>query len=402
MGAVYVGVDWGSEHHAVCVVDAAGQVVSRWKVPHTAAGLRGLVKRLSRWPRVQVGIERPNGLVVEELLAAGYTVVPIRPKAVQASRARYRPSGSKSDPEDGYILADLLRTDGHRFTALRAPSGAVRVLRARVRARQDLLIQRVALCNQLRAVLESFWPGPVGLFADLDSQISLAFLSRYPTPISARRLGEGRMASFLRRQGYSGQSSAEQLVAHLRQAPTGHTEAPEQDALGEVVLYLVAVLSCLNQQLRELTARIETSVGELEVGRIVMSLPRAGRLNAAQIVAEIGEDPLRFGDANHLAAQAGVVPVTRSSGKRCQVAFRRACNRRLRHALTLFADNSRHDSAWAADLYHRARERGCHHTQAVRILARAWIGVLWRCWNDGVPYQPARHRAAQQLLAHAA
>jgi hypothetical protein len=71
----------------------------------------------------------------------------------------------------------------------------------------------------------------------------------------------------------------------------------------------------------------------------------------------------------------------------------------LRQALTIFADNSRHASAWAAAVYAGARARGCRHPHAVRILARAWLRVIWRCWQDGVAYDPARHRAAAMLAA---
>ena len=97
----------------------------------------------------------------------------------------------------------------------------------------------------------------------------------------------------------------------------------------------------------------------------------------------------------------GVAPVTTRSGKYSGVGFRRACNKRLRQAVVCFADHSRHSSPWAAAIYARARARGCHHAHAVRILARAWLGVLWRCWHDRRPYDPAKHRAAQQYLAAA-
>lgn len=402
MSRVKVGWDWGDEQHVVCVVDEQGEELHRWIVPHTAAGLRRLVERLSRWGSVEVAIERPDGVVVDVLLEAGHTVVPIRPNVVKASRPRYRAAGSKSDGEDGFILADLLRTDGHRFTPLKVASDAVRALRARVRARGGLLARRLALSNQLREVLKGFWPGPVDLFSELDSAISLAFLKRYPTPEHAKRLGPARMAGFLARHGYSGHRTAEELLERLRRAPVGRASKIEMEAQGQIVSALVEILELVQRQIAELTRVIERSVEELPTGQIVMSLPRAGRLNAAQIVAEIGDDPQRFASAEHLAAQAGVVPVTLASGKRRGVVFRLACNRRLRHAVTLFANNSRHQSPWAADVYDRARQRGCHHALAVRILARAWIRVLWRCWNDGVPYQPQVHRAAQQLVAQAA
>ncbi|MGC5844985.1 transposase [Mesorhizobium abyssinicae] len=120
-----------------------------------------------------------------------------------------------------------------------------------------------------------------------------------------------------------------------------------------------------------------------------MSFPRAGKICAAQITAELGDVRARFQSEDHLAAEAGVAPVTYQSGKSRAVAWRWACNKRLRAAVTCFADNSRHASPWAAKVYQDARKRGCRHPHAVRILARAWLRILWRAWQDGSLTIPA-------------
>jgi hypothetical protein len=89
--------------------------------------------------------------------------------------------------------------------------------------------------------------------------------------------------------------------------------------------------------------------------------------------------------------------VTKQSGKHRAVHFRWACNKRFRVAITTFADNSRHDSAWAAQVYTDACTRGLDHPHAIRVLARAWIRIIWRCWNDQNPYDPGRHGNAIRL-----
>ncbi|WP_346294340.1 IS110 family transposase [Sphaerothrix gracilis] len=397
-----VGFDWGNAGHAACILDETGAVRARLDVPHTAVGLAKLVAALARIApagEMPVAIERPSGLVVDTLVAAGHPVVPIHPNVVKACRPRYRAAGGKSDPGDAYMLADILRTDGHRFAPLRQASDAVKALRALVRGRDDLVATRVGLANQLRSLLESFWPGAAAIFADVDSPVALAFLARYPTPESAARLGEKRMAAFMAQARYSGRRSAAQLLGRLRAAPTGLAGRDESEAKGEIVRALVVALERIVAAIRDLTARIEHDVAELPDGRIVMSFPRAGRINAAQILAEIGDDRERFQTADQLAAEAGVCPVTHASGKSRGVVFRWACNHRLRAAVTCFADNSRHASPWAADVYTRARQRGCNHPHAVRILARAWIRILWHAWRDRADYDPARHLAAQKCAA---
>lgn len=396
-----VGLDWGGAAHALCVIDAAtGVVADRFEAAHDAAGLRDLKRRLACFGApadLPVAIERPSGLLVDTLVAAGHPVVPIHPNVVKASRPRYRAAGGKDDRGDAYLLADLLRTDGHRFRPLSPVSDDIRALRALVRGRDDLVATRVSLANQLRALLESFWPGAATIFADVDSPIALAFLSKYPTPNAAARLGPKRLAGFLAQHRYSGRRTPEELLARLRAAPTGLAGAAEIDAKGEMVRALIGTLEPLVRCIAGLSARIHHAVADLPDGPIIMSFPRAGQICAAQILAELGEDRARYLTADQLAADAGLVPVTHQSGKSRGVVFRWACNRRLRAALVCFADNSRHASKWAADIYNRARARGCRHPHAIRILGRAWIRILWRAWTDRTLYDPAKHGALQAI-----
>lgn len=398
----FVGIDWASQTHAVCVIDEAARVRWQGSVAHSADGLAELIRQLRRFragSALAIAIERPSGLLVDTLVDAGFQVVPIHPNVLKASRSRYSAAGGKSDPGDAFILADLLRTDGHRFRPLRPLTDDTRALRALVRGRDDLVAQRVALANQLRAVLEHGWPGAAVIFADLDSPIALAFLARYPTAQHAARLGEKRLAQFLTQHSYPGRRSAAELLARLRTAPPSQAGEAEADASGEVVRSLVTVLTPLVAQIQQLSAAITAALRHHPDGPLVQSLPRSGAVNAAQILAELGDDRARFPTDEQLAAEAGVAPVTHASGKHHAVVFRWACNKRLRLALTTFADNSRHASAWAAAVYARALGRGCDHSHAIRILARAWVRVLWRCWQDHTPYDVTRHRAAQLVLA---
>jgi transposase len=400
--SVFIGLDWGGSSHAVCVLDGSGKVLDRFTVDHDHDGLAELIARLRRRGqpgKTPVAIERPSGLLVDSLVEAGFLVTPIHPNIVKACRPRYRAVAAKSDPGDAYILADVLRTDGHRLVPLSPQSDAIKALRALVRGRDDLVATRVMLANQLRALLESFWPGPIECFADIGSPIALAFLDRYPTPDSAARLGEKRMAAFLAQNHYCGRRTAADVLARLRSAACGVVGEAEAEAKGEIVRALARSLESIVAQIAKLTSRIEHAVAELPEGRIVMSFPRAGKVCAAQITAELGDVRTRFQSEDHLAAEAGVAPVTYQSGKSRGVGWRWACNKRLRAAVTCFADNSRHESPWAALVYRRARERGCKHPHAVRILARAWLRILWRAWQDGVTYDPAKHPAAKALIA---
>ena len=393
------GLDWASEAHAICIVDPQGAIGESFTVAHDAAGLAALVRRLGHYPGLRLAIERPDGLLVDTLVDAGIAVVPIHPNKVKAARERYTSSGAKSDGGDAYVLADFLRTDGHRFRELQPLSEATRALRALVRSRDDLVKARVALTNQLAAQLAVFWPGAAELFFRLDSAIALAFLTRYPIPEAAAHLGERRLGAFLKRNAYSGRKPVGELLAKLEAAVAGRVGAVESEARGECVKALVRTLGVLLPQISELEGSIAVALDLHPDGPLIKSFPRAGEVNAAQLLGEIGDVRERFPSDDVLAMEAGVVPVTKRSGKMKSVGFRWACNKRLRRALTTWAANSRRASPWAQDIYERAVDRGADHPHAVRILARAWLRVLWRCWQDRVPYDSARHLGAARIAA---
>jgi hypothetical protein len=254
----------------------------------------------------------------------------------------------------------------------------------------------------LGALLDGHWPGAKAIFADVESPVSLEFLTRYPTPAAAAHLGEKRMAAFCAKHGYSGRRSAAALLARLRHAPAGAAGEALTEALRDAVLAAVGVLTALNAPVKNLDRSIAAHLGEHPDGPIVTSLPRSGQVNAAQVPAEWGDCRQAYAGPDSVAALAGVTPVTKESGKHRAVHFRWACNKRFRKAMTTFADNSRHASPWAAKIYSDARASGKDHPHAVRVLARAWIRVIWPCWLDGVPYDPARHGAAAALAGQPA
>jgi transposase len=174
------GIDWASAEHAVAVVDGGGVQLQRFTVAHTTPGLRDLVRRLRRAGVLEVAIERGDGPVVDALLDADLVVIVVAPNRLKNLRSRYGSAGNKDDGFDAYVLADTLRTDRARLRPLTRDSDATTTLRMAVRARQDLVAARVAMGNQLRAHLQTTFPGAIGLFRDIDSPITLRFLTASP------------------------------------------------------------------------------------------------------------------------------------------------------------------------------------------------------------------------------
>ena len=396
----YAGVDWASEKHDVLVQNEGGEELLAASFAHDEQGLRSLCRQLVRLKVQLVAIERPDGLLVERMLDAGLRLMALHPNQVAAARPRFRAAGGKSDRFDAFVLCELARTDHHRFRVLEPDSDQTKALRALTRAREDLVQTKVALTHQLRAELERFWPGPVGLFKDLDSLISLAFLERYPSPVDADSLGEKRLGAFLAREGYSGRQKPAQLLAKLRAAPVSRPGQAEMTTRRQIVLALVTTLRPLVAQIKQLERQIAIAVREHPDGEIFLSLFKDPRsvICAAELLAEIGDCRGRYPTRDALAGDAGQAAVAKESGKRKVACFRWACNKRLRDAFDTLADSTRHWHPWAHDLYASAHARGHDHPRAIRTLGRAWSRVVWQCWQTRTPYDPARHRALQRHI----
>jgi len=391
------GIDWASEAHEVCVSEE-GKVAERFSVRHDEEGLAALAVKLAKADITRVAIERPDGILVEQLLAAGFEVLAIHPNQVKAARPRFAVAHGKSDRFDAYVLAELARTDAHRFRVLVPDTEETKALKTLTRAREDLVGIRVELANQLRAQLQAFWPGTL-IFAAIDSPISLAFIKRYPSPADTRGLGAGRMAAFLARNSYSGRTDPAELVERLNAAPKGTAGPAEQEARRAVVLGLVSSLEPIVSEIAALDTQIRERLAAHPDAAIFAPLFRDRRtaICPATLIAELGDSRGRYPTEAAMAADAGMSPVALESGKLHVATFRRACDKRLRSAVATLADSTRHWHPWAKDVYRRARARGQDHPHAIRTLGRAWIRVLWRCWQDGVPYDSALHGNSSRL-----
>ncbi|WP_157118427.1 IS110 family transposase, partial [Mycobacterium sherrisii] len=241
-----------------------------------------LIRKLAKFGEpadVQIGIERPNGRLVDVLLEAGHPVIPVSPNAIKTWREGEVVSGAKSDAGDALVIAEYLRLRHHRLRPVAPYSVQTKALRTVVRTRDDIVKMRVSATNQLSALLDDYWPGAKAIFADVESPISLAFLRHYPTAVSATRLGEKRLAAFLAKHGYSGRRPAAVLLTRLRQAPRGTTDPVLTTAVHDTVLALVNILEALNNASKALDRSTLTRLGEHPDAEIFTSLPRSGQIN---------------------------------------------------------------------------------------------------------------------------
>jgi transposase len=289
---VTVGVDWAKDNHAVCVLDGDGEPVARLVVAHSRAGLGRLVELLGRFEVLGVGIERPDGPLVDTLLAAGVAIFVIAPAQVKSLRRRYGSAGNKDDRFDAFVLADTVRTDRRRLMALIPDTTASITLRTLGRARKDLLRHRDVMTNQLRARLDTALPGLVGLFGALHAPTSRAFIAEFTTQEAVERLDVDELAAWLKAH-HSQRCDPVKLHRHLAHAPRGAIGVHGVALAGITRAYLTA-LNALIEQITVLEQQISDALDSHPDRQIFTSLPRAGTIRAARLLAEIGDARGRF------------------------------------------------------------------------------------------------------------
>ncbi len=221
MDNLYIGLDWSEAKHDVCMMNETGATVKEFSIPQTAQGHQRLEQEIKGFnvaaEHCLVGLETSSNLVMDFLEPRPYTPYVIAPNQVASSRGRFTSSGRRNDRSDAHLLADMLRTDRHRFTPWRADGVSVNQMRTTLRLIDDLTQSITRYSNRLRAGLLRAYPLAVSLFSDLTTQIALQFLIEYPSQALAQAITYEAFAAFCRRQGYSHPHMMPQRYAHLQE-----------------------------------------------------------------------------------------------------------------------------------------------------------------------------------------
>jgi len=385
----YLGIDWATEKHDLCLLDDAGTIVQQLEIKQSNDGFRHFEKLVNRYGAANIlfNIERSDGLLVDWMVAQKWAVY-ITPPVVVAHR---RPRRAKSDPSDAYLLAHLLRLKDPDCRPLTRSTLTVLHLRELARALDTTIADQRRLGNRLNYVLYQYFPTANHLFSHVESLICLAFLEAFPTPEEARALTPHKLRLFLKKQDYKFLDRADLIYARLQ------TPMPTA-AVSAGYVAQVRVLIPLLRQLHHTRSHLER-----ELPKLFMTHPEAawwksfpgsrGPLTSARLLAWIGDDRVRFPSAEALQAIAGTAPVTRRSGKSLTVEFRKACSHPMRKALDDFARQSVRYSPWARQYLDEQLKRGHSKARAYRALANRWSKIIWTLWQRREVYDEAKHLA---------
>ena len=409
-----VGIDWAEEFHLVALGRPDQGVVAVRRVQHTPAAVGELLADIAQLEpdpaEVRVVIETRHGILAEQLVDAGYVVLPVNPDLVARRRG---PARKKDDAEDARICC-VLALD--RYTHLRplVPHGEFAAeLRAIARDDERAARDQRRLLNRLRQDLLATFPAALTLAGDdLGAPTTLKLLARWPTATALRAASRDELVGFARGAHHGW---PERLADRVQAAlDADHFVAKDYlvRAKADTIRLAAVQLLAIGQQRRAWERRMgalllgaprygrakrprEEELGQaFPGGEVYLSFPGLGDRLAARVAGEIGDHPEQFGSPNALACYAGKAPVTRRSGKsELVVACRLACNRHLAAAVQQWAFCSLRESAWARAFYDAQRARGKTHHAALRALGNRWLEILWHCLRKGVCYDEATHVA---------
>jgi transposase len=349
-------------------------------------------------------IEKPEGRIVEFLLDHGVVVYPVNPKALDRARDRFRMSQSKSDGFDAYVWAEFLRTDHAHLRALEPNTAEAQELKMLTRDQQRLGRQKTRLLNQIGITLKEYYPRPLEVFEDLETKIALDFLKAYPTPQALSKLTRRGWNRFAKRDHHLSEARSNELWDKLHKPQLAVPEHVVR-AKAKLLLALGVQVEASVKAVNSYNEEIESFFAAMPAAESAKTLPSGkSGTTVATIWAELGDAQNRWNSFRHLQAEAGVVPVTKSSGKSRVVQFRFACNKHLRHAMYWFSFNSLSRCEWAKKYYRDQRAKGHSKHQALRALGAKWLKIIFVMWRDHKPYDENYHLAniARQKMRQAA
>ncbi len=390
---LFVGDDWAEDHHDIEVMDAAGTVLAKKRLPEGVTGIAqlhtlvgGLLGEDADEAEVLAGIETDHGPWVMALIAAGYRVFPVNPQQSARFRARYSVSGAKSDAGDAHVLADMVRTDAHQLREAAGDSPQATGIKVLARAHKTMIWERTREVQRLRHQLREYFPAALEAFADLDAADALELLAKAPDPQQARKLTRAQVSATLKRARRRDiRDKATAILAALRSEQLAQPPVLAT-AYAATVRSLIAVITTLNEQVRNLQGQVEEYFGQHPDAEIIMSQPGMGAILGARVLAEFGDDPHRYRDGKARRNYAATSPITRASGKRKVVAARFVHNDRLVDALNAQAFSALSVSPGARAYYDQLRARGITHHDALRRLANRLVGILHGCLKTRTRY----------------
>jgi transposase len=393
--AAWIGLDWGSEKHAIALQATDSKEVESCMLEQTPEALQDwFLRLLARFPggKVAIAIEQSRGPVIHFLLGFDFVhVFRINPKSLKNYREALYPSGAKDDPTDAELLLQFLKLHSDRMKAWVPDDPQSRTLLRLVEFRRKTVDHRTAATNALTQVFKEYFPQALQWAGALDTVMACDFLTRWPTLEKLQKTKAEKIRTFYRVHGLRRNERTNQRLKEIRSAIPLTRDTAVVNTSVVMVQMLVGQLRSLLASIRDIEEQIEEIFGKHPDFEIFDSFPGAGAALAPRLQAAMGTDRDRFDSPEDVENYSGIAPVTEGSGKSIWVHRRFACSSFIKQSFHEFAQHSIGQCEWARAYYDMQRSRGKEHHAAVRALAYKWIRIMFRCWKDRVPYDDAKY-----------
>lgn len=395
----YIGIDWADRKHDIALYDCATDSWQASLIKSRPQDILDWVMQLRlRYGngKIAVSLEQKRGPLLYALCQYDNLVLfPINPRTVAHYRRAFQPSRAKSDPVDARILVELVRKHSDQLAVWVAGCPKHRALRQWVESRRMLVGEKVRLTNRITASLKSYFPQVLDWFEDKDTQVFCEFIEQFEDVKAAQAAPPEALTQFFQAHRVVRRTT---ITRRLQQIQAAGPPLTEDDAITvpakALTLGLITLLKVILKQLAKFNQQIAELFESLPDAELFRALPGAGPHLAPRLLVAFGEDRRRFSSAQAFMSYIGIAPVKEESGKKCWVHWRWSCPLFLRQTFVEWVEQARRHSAWSQAFYRQQKQAGKSHPKAIRSLAYKWGRILWRCWQDGNPYDEEKYIAA--------
>jgi transposase len=396
----WIGLDWGHHEHAFVLQERAGPT-QEGTLPHSAealhAWLRDLEQRFGGRPAA-LALEASRGAVIQALVQYPWlTVYPINPVTSARYRRAFTPSGASDDLPDARVLLELARDHAAKLRPLETQDAQTLQLTGLVELRRDTVDRRTQVLNQITSLLRHYYPQALELVGDLDTDLAVAFLSRWPDLLALKATKPGAIKHFYYAHSLRRPEVLEARLQFIHRAVALTTEPARVRVAVLQLRGLLDQLRAFRKHVALLDTEVKTTFAAHPEAALFRDLPGAGPALAPRLCVAFGTRRTLYPDPASLQKHACVAPVREKSGQSLWTHWRWLAPKFLRQSFVEWAGQTVMYSAWAKRYYERMKAKGKGHHAILRALAFKWIRVLWKCWQTRTPYDEARYL---KQLAH--
>lgn len=393
--AAWIGIDWGSEQHAVCLQAADSSSLEYSTLEQKADSLNAWFLNLRirfGGRKIAVAIEQSKGALINFLLGLDFVhIYRIHPMSLKNYRHALYPSGAKDDPTDAELILKFARIHQDKIRPWVPEEVDIRLLLRLVEGRRKTVNKRVRLTNELTQLLKEYFPQALDWAGELDRIMACEFLMKWPSLQKLQKSKPDAVRHFYTSHGCRSRELIDARIEQIRSAQPLTTDKAIVESSVLMTKTLILQLRTLIEAVANFDESIKAVYEKQPDSEIFSSFPGAGPVLGPRLQAAMGADRNRFEDSEEVAEYSGIAPVTEMSGKKKWVHRRLACSRFVKQSFHEYAGQSIIGCTWAHAFYESKKADGMGHHAALRALAYKWIRIIFRCWKDHVQYNDQKH-----------